>query len=720
VAWLAVYWATYVLTWVALPLHQGYEAAGAFSWRGRVRESVRSNLRFYALLVSLIAAGVVWMLFTGALSGGNGGLSLHGLAIALPNAFGLAVSILLLAYGLIETPRGLWNGADFPRRLRELLSRLAGADDKARECEGELARCLGVAAYADGQIPDRAPHRPAMDVVMRMAAAAGADARGGVGPDPITVRDLSSDELDYDLDEASLEPLHTRLRLATCAYQRARAKHAALVSEARLLDDVVKAKAQGTGVMRCAERTVQRWESVGLEGGGETTEGLSSGRGTGAPAVPTAAASDLSLRDRALFALARSPAGLPAAAVLWAWRLHAAPVCSRAAAFALGCASFCVIVAEATLWFGRSPDLSAYSHVVHSRCPCGDVLNLDYGPDGGIVSSSAACSGQAVQLAVVLPLAYVVYCAYSSLFRLSFFDYYALTPGYSDGYSLLVSSGLLCRFIVPLVFNFLSQLHVDDMAAGVGGAAHEGVPTTAFAKIMVPMDMVPLLGDFINVYYPATLVLFCVIVQYDWTGKAARLVGYGSSLFSSSDEFLAAEDEVNRGRAVLENFRSRATDRVGVSYRGHAPVGMPAAEISMSVDERGRPGETVAERIQRYRDRKERRIAAKAAASTSGEEEASLSFTDRLRGFMGGGANRTGTGGGAPAQEFGSTAPQARVAATEGRAPVGSAAGAKSTTLDSIFARVDRSRRADRARPLDEDEDGGGGWESKDDDFEDF
>ena len=691
VAWLSVYWAMYVLTWAALPLHQGYEVAGAFSFRGRLRESMQSNIRFYALLVALVAGGIVWLLFTGALSGTQGGLSLQGLAIALPNAFGLAVSILLLAYGLIETPRGMWIGADPPRRLRDVLSKLASTDDTARECEGELARCLGVASYADGQVPDRAPHRPAMEVVLRMANAASTDARGGVAADQLNVRDLSSEELDYDLDESSLESLNVRLRLATCAYQRVRAQHSALVSEAVVLDDIVKAQEQGTSALRCAERTVQRWEALG----GDSIEGLSSGTGRGNVAAPFSP----SLRDRAFSALASSPLGLPTAATLWVWRLHAAPTGARIAASLLGCASVCVIVAEATLWFGRRPDLSAYSYIVHSLCPCGDILNLAYSSDEGFTSSSMVCSGEAVQLAILLPLAYVVFCAYSSLFRLSFFHYYALTPGYSDGYSLLVSSGLLCRFIVPLVFNYLRLVHVDDMAVDIDGNGH-GVPTTAFAKTMVPMDMVPLLGDFINVYFPATLVVFCVAVQYDWTGKAAKLVGYGSSLFSSDEGF--AQDEVDRGRSVLENFRFLQVGGkvAGVSFRGHVPAEagtIPNAEFEDYVP---RPGETVSERIQRYRDRKERRVAARATAIAAEDGPPSLSFTDRLRGFVTG-SGSVPAGGGGQSQELASSSSQNRDViqrksglATQKRGGIfGSDTNANASTLDSIFARVDRSRR---------------------------
>ena len=59
-AWRILYWSTFVLAWVLLPVVYEYQLAGDFSVGSKLRTAVIANCRIYLLYGLLIGSFVCW------------------------------------------------------------------------------------------------------------------------------------------------------------------------------------------------------------------------------------------------------------------------------------------------------------------------------------------------------------------------------------------------------------------------------------------------------------------------------------------------------------------------------------------------------------------------------------------------------------------------------------------------------------------------------------
>ena len=136
-------------------------------------------------------------------------------------------------------------------------------------------------------------------------------------------------------------------------------------------------------------------------------------------------------------ALAEADSGRPVQTVSALWTRVLEPLLLRLLAVLLACMSIAVVLAESTIMTGGKPNLSVFSILIANVC---DSALLTYA-------------------AVLVPLAYMLTCAYYSMFQLQLFNAYSLTPGHSDSSSLLLNAAMLDRFAGPLAYNFLAMVH---------------------------------------------------------------------------------------------------------------------------------------------------------------------------------------------------------------------------------------------------------------------
>jgi len=207
------------------------------------------------------------------------------------------------------------------------------------------------------------------------------------------------------------------------------------------------------------------------------------------------------------------------------------PLVVRFAAILLAALSVSVVLAEATIATKRDPDLSVFSVLVHSAVESG----------GG---------APAVQLLVLIPLAYICYCTNFTLFHLASFSFYHVVPGHTDAYSLLLTAALMCRFSAPLCYNFLNVLRIDK--------------PTVFRHEMRSMEKMPIVGsDMFQNIFPAFLLVFVIAVflnvhkriklrfwdftdddDYDGEGEETALLGASERTSADRQGDLEGADEL--------------------------------------------------------------------------------------------------------------------------------------------------------------------------------
>lgn len=129
VAWRIVYWLTFVLTWVVLPLLGEYMDAGYRDPKARLMYSLRSNGRYQLIVLVCAIAGLIYMIF----SYGFDFTAIRALVMALAYVWGLALAIYLMGHGLVAIPRRMFRKADISGSLRDVQSKAPKVHEKLED-----------------------------------------------------------------------------------------------------------------------------------------------------------------------------------------------------------------------------------------------------------------------------------------------------------------------------------------------------------------------------------------------------------------------------------------------------------------------------------------------------------------------------------------------------------------------------------------------------------
>lgn len=140
----------------------------------------------------------------------------------------------------------------------------------------------------------------------------------------------------------------------------------------------------------------------------------------------------------------------------------------------------------------------------------------------------------------MLVLLYLCTCTFYSLFTLRLAKFYHLHPTrHTESNSLLFNASLLLRLNFPMCLNFLNLLRVSD---------------SSFQRAFGHMDVVPVLGDSFNVYFPVLVLVFCVISYGNVLGKMLKCLG--ASAFDQDSSIVIAE-----GKLIVQRHKRKLRRR---------------------------------------------------------------------------------------------------------------------------------------------------------------
>ncbi|MED6161289.1 hypothetical protein PIB30_059351 [Stylosanthes scabra] len=419
VLWSLTYWSTFLLTWAVIPTIQGFEDAGDFTVKAKLKTSIHANLVFNLSIGSVALIGLTLLITFHHDWSGN----IMGFAMACSNTFGLVTGAFLLGFGLSEIPRGIWLNADWNIQQKVLSHQVAKMAVKLDDAHQDFSNAIVVAQATSKQMPKRDPLRPYMNVIDKMLAKL-------LKEDPSFKPQggrLGCD-MGYDTDEKSMAALRRHLRRAREQYYRYRSEYTKFVLEALELEDTIKnyESRDSTGWKYISCLRPERTGRVGAFL--ETMEFL--------------------------------------------WRCILRKQLQRSAAVLLGCMSFSILLAEATI-LTNGVDLSLISILIRAA-----------GKDEILV-----------QLAASIPLMYMCICTYYSLFKMGMMMFYSLTPRQTSSVSLLMICSMVARYAAPISYNFLNLIDIGHNRK------------TIFEKRMGNIDdAVPFFGKGFNKIYP--LIMF--------------------------------------------------------------------------------------------------------------------------------------------------------------------------------------------------------------------
>lgn len=136
------------------------------------------------------------------------------------------------------------------------------------------------------------------------------------------------------------------------------------------------------------------------------------------------------------------------------------------------------------------------------------------------------------------------------------YRFYELIPQHTDAYSLFLNALLCCRFTVPLCYNFLTVLHetVSAVALLYPPIPANQLPTTSFSKVEQSMQVVPILGNNFNAFFPVVLLLFVFGTSFQVWTRVLSAFGLKQFGFENEEDDLQYE---RLGRELLERERQR-------------------------------------------------------------------------------------------------------------------------------------------------------------------
>jgi len=145
--WRINYWLTFFLTWVLLPLLQYWFDSGYYKLKDRFNESMKNLLRFQLLMLSCCAIGFAYIVFYHR--SWLNATFLNGLIITVSHIYSLILALWLMAHGLIQLPREIWeNAGDYNAVLYNLYERVPYLNEKMEDSKFELqdisAKILGI------------------------------------------------------------------------------------------------------------------------------------------------------------------------------------------------------------------------------------------------------------------------------------------------------------------------------------------------------------------------------------------------------------------------------------------------------------------------------------------------------------------------------------------------------------------------------------------------
>lgn len=556
--WVSVYWVTFLLTYVIIPVTQEYIAAGEFTKKGRLCASVKINIIFYALC-GVIAFGALAYVVIGL---DQGLWDLLPVLISLANTFGLSIIILLLGYGTAEVPRAIWKNSnpegllrrfyfkapeldgqvfDVRNLLKDTLTHISEFEQKFNAMKADKSFNDDVKNAALVKELDRCLHIVNRKVVIANELIAKNGAKANTNKNRKTIipeeeeeeensgsgffgsisKAFSSNSKYKGITVSKLAKLHKKLMLHISKLRKTQFRFDSLVIQCIQLEYIVA-------------KTVPPVPEKKKTAEGETYYVTTRGAGLDAPngtlhtdkqkviqnnfqgkdmkpthGIPQSDNEHDVLSEpaaRALMSMMCFPrlCGGVLNRFVWNFRMYAVPYVYKIFALIAEIMSILLLWSEATIFLNltgtASENLSVFGWVLKWADELGSHSYV------------------AIQLAAFIPLAYMCLASTYAVFRLKLFDMMDLSGNQNtDPYSLLVCASLFNRLQFSLAFNFLNVLmHSRDKA---------DYPNTAFLNsVGARMDL-----SIVDWYLPIVMVVIYLACKLNFFDRCMRKIGIEES-----------------------------------------------------------------------------------------------------------------------------------------------------------------------------------------------
>lgn len=219
--------------------------------------------------------------------------------------------------------------------------------------------------------------------------------------------------------------------------------------------------------------------------------------------------------------------------VEWYWKCRVQSFVYMGVSLVLMVLSFMVVWSEC-LFFIKSPVLSLFAVFINLARD-----NYDYAY---------------IELASILTIAYLCFCAYYSVFKIRILNYYYIAPHHqTNEHSLIFTGMMLCRLTPPMCLNFLGLIHLDSHV--IQGY---NLQETSYTKIMGHMDVISIISDGFNIYFPILIVLLCICTYFSLGSRILTMFGFQQ--FIGDDDMTS--EFVDEGKELVKREKRKIERKV--------------------------------------------------------------------------------------------------------------------------------------------------------------
>ncbi|KAG8240378.1 hypothetical protein J437_LFUL002519 [Ladona fulva] len=542
--WRVVYWTSQCLTWLILPLMQSYTQAGDFTVSGKLKAALVDNAIYYGSY--LFIAGILLIYIAVKPGMDIDGQKLKAIASSASNTWGLTLLVLLLGYALVEVPRSLWNASRNEYMLRYAYFKAAKLSAEHSEAEETVDDVIESLQGVSASVGSYHPLYPCLETILqklpphlkeRIGRHGNAEGRQGERRSRRDASDITDSSPGAPPSEKALVRLHRQVIKALQTQHRTEAQWTLQVERVVKLEDVAQNIAAGTSI-NAGRKFVHTFDP------------------------------NYSRFIRTIY----TPM------LEWYWE------CVLKAKFLKLLAVLAALLSATVVWsevsfFNKDPVLSLFAIFVNVAREKYDYLSIE------VIST--------------LTIAYLCFCAYSTLFKIRVLNFYYLAPHHqTDEHSLIFSGMMLCRLTPPMCLNFLGLIHMDSHII------KRRISETQYTQVMGHMDVISIVSDGFNVYFPMGIVALCLATYFSLGSRILSLLGFqqfmeGTSNGDGDDDL--TEELVDEGRELVrrekrrkqrtEDYMSRRrelNDRVGGVGSG-TNVGSRYQMMRQKAEERVRP-----------------------------------------------------------------------------------------------------------------------------------
>lgn len=162
-AWVIVYWTSFCLCWLVLPIAEKFHTSGEFSFFSRLRNALYKQVRSFVIILLVLSALVVYLYFVQNLTPAR----LPEILVLMSNIWGLLLVITLLGYGLVFLPKACWNEGSLDKTLLTLQLKSVPLDEAVTESRQKMDECVERVVNLAGRIQESSPLRTYIEIVLQ-------------------------------------------------------------------------------------------------------------------------------------------------------------------------------------------------------------------------------------------------------------------------------------------------------------------------------------------------------------------------------------------------------------------------------------------------------------------------------------------------------------------------------------------------------------------------